>query len=378
MLKDLPRIPEDPITRSRYRGCLLGGAVGDALGAPVEFMSGDEIHRTFGDGGIRDYAPAFGKTSAITDDTQMTLFTAEGLLRAFVRGRMKGITTLPGVTAHAYLRWLRTQGREAHLDVEVGMDGWLITHRELFDTRAPGNTCLSALESMKSFGSRATNDSKGCGGVMRVAPAGMCRATWLADSADDNVLIEESFALGVDLAAITHGHPTGQLTAGFLASVIALLLRGRPLDEAIAKSQIPLSMRPDHEETLKAVNRAQDLADESPGSPETLTRLGEGWIAEEALAMSIYCALSAEDFESGVVLAVNHGGDSDSTGAITGNILGAAMGVEAIPGRWLRDLELADVISAVADDLAVFPDWDIGEYISSKESDFYWERYPGW
>ena len=73
---------ELPSLTSRCRGCLLGGAVGDALGAPVEFMRHSQIVARFGPGGVRDFAPAYGRTGAITDDTQMSLFTAEGLLRA--------------------------------------------------------------------------------------------------------------------------------------------------------------------------------------------------------------------------------------------------------------------------------------------------------
>lgn len=71
------RISPDAI-RDRYQGCLLGGAVGDALGAPLEFMRRSEILQAFGPKGITDLVPAYGKLGAITDDTQMTLFTAEG------------------------------------------------------------------------------------------------------------------------------------------------------------------------------------------------------------------------------------------------------------------------------------------------------------
>jgi ADP-ribosyl-[dinitrogen reductase] hydrolase len=80
----LPRIPSDASLRGRFSGCLLGGAVGDAPGAPVEFLDLDQIVRTYGEEGIRDYAPAYGKLGAITDDTQMTLFTAEAMLSAHV------------------------------------------------------------------------------------------------------------------------------------------------------------------------------------------------------------------------------------------------------------------------------------------------------
>jgi len=94
------------MTLQRFRGCLLGGAVGDALGAPVEFMSRAEIRARFGESGIGSCEAAYGRRRAITDDTRMTLFTAEGLPRAWVRGASKGITTCSGVTAGAYLRAL--------------------------------------------------------------------------------------------------------------------------------------------------------------------------------------------------------------------------------------------------------------------------------
>ena len=77
------------------------------------------------------------------------------------------------------------------------------------------------------------------------------------------------------------------------------------------------------------------------------------------------------------MLAVNHSGDSYSTRAITGNPLGAVYGVESIPPRWLSSLEMCDVIKAMADDLATFPEWDVGEYVDSPECRFYWNRYPG-
>ncbi len=157
--------------RSRFKGCLLGGAVGDALGAPVEFMTRSEILRRFGPNGITDYAPAYGGIGTITDDTQMTLFTAEGLIRAYVRWCDRGISSTSGVVASAYQRWLLTQSEPPMHDIQS--DGWLFGQRELHHRRAPGITCLAALRSMKSLGEAARNDSKGCGGVMRVAPVGL-------------------------------------------------------------------------------------------------------------------------------------------------------------------------------------------------------------
>jgi ADP-ribosylglycohydrolase len=79
--------------------------------------------------------------------------------------------------------------------------------------------------------------------------------------------------------------------------------------------------------------------------------LGEGWVAEEAIAVATYCALTAADFRSGVLLAVNHGGDSDSTGAICGNLLGAQLGAGAIDADLLDGLEGREAIIQIADDL---------------------------
>src|SRR6266516_3671417 len=132
-----------------------------------------------------------------------------------------------------------------------------------------------------------------------------------------------------------------------------------------------------HEETLAAVEMAEALAASGMPSNTAIERLGGGWVAEEALAISIYCALVAADVREGVILAVNHDGDSDSTGAIAGNLLGAMHGVNAIPAEWLESLELRSVITEVAEDLFSFPDWQIGEYSDNRElNDRIWEKYP--
>lgn len=333
---------------ARFRGCLLGGACGDALGAPVEFMARSEILQGFGPDGITTFAPAFGRRGGITDDTQMTLFTAEGLLRGAAsgdRGRNHHAELLRSV-AQAYLRWLRTQGEMnlEGLDEEL-VDGLAILP-ELNARRGPGRTCLSALHAMRVLGAPARNDSKGCGGVMRMAPAGLFaagRAVSMTPAA--------TFRLGCDLAALTHGHPSGALPAGALAVLVRGLVRGESLDDALQATKGCLRRAPRHEETLSAILRAEDLA-ASGEPPETaIAMLGGGWVAEEALAIALYCALTARDFGDGVWIAVNHDGDSDSTGAIAGNILGALWGEGAIPKDWLAELEAREVITAMAEEL---------------------------
>ena len=332
----------------RFAGCLLGGAAGDALGAPVEFLSLAEIRRHFGAAGITAYAPYTGRLGAVTDDTQMTLWTVEGLLRARARGSRDGGGAVVKAVHRAYLRWLQTQ-RERSADPSFADatrpqdNGWLITVPALRSRRGPGNTCLSSLISDR-VGSveHPINNSKGCGGIMRVAPVGLLY--------DDAAV---AFRVGCDTAAITHGHPSGYLSAGCQAAIIAHLRAGAPLDEAVQASTAMLAGWAGHQECLDIVTRAVALADSGRApSGEAVESLGEGWTGEEALAISVYCALAAQgDFARGVILAVNHGGDSDSTGAICGNLLGAALGAGAIPVAWLADLELHEELEVLARDL---------------------------
>jgi len=351
------------------RGCLLGGAVGDALGAAVEFMSWSQIASRFGAAGIKDFAPAYGRLGAITDDTQMTLWTAEGVLRGIVRSNERGVGGPMSVLPRSYLRWLYTQdgalpaGLQGTEDV-IGSDkvpaGWLFGVKELHNRRAPGNTCLSALrEPRAELWERAENDSKGCGGVMRVAPIALV----------EHHVPEDQFALGCQSAAITHGHATGILASGALVWLLLQLRGGLTLEAAVLETMRRLSREPEHDETTTALDRALSLA-RSPHtpSPASVESLGGGWVAEEALAIGLYAALVAkDDFARGVRLAVNHSGDSDSTGSIAGQILGIQLGPDAIPAQWLDTLELREVIEQVADDLAAgveaIPD--------------VWERYPG-
>lgn len=367
------KIHGGPSRSDRIAGCLLGGAVGDALGAPIEFLRLSEIRERFGPEGLTDYAPAYGKIGAITDDTQMTLFTAEGLLRAMCRGLTKGICDGPTVFYFAYLRWLKTQGYDSksesfryatedlpRLDPEgTYPNGWLSTVRGLRSRRGPGNTCLAALRSGR-FGRvgdfEPINSSKGCGGVMRAAPAGM-----VADSAT------RAFELGCQTAAITHGHPTGWLAAGAQAAIVYELLRGLTPRESVDVALGLLGDEPRSGECRDALAAAVALAGRGAPSAENLTTLGAGWIAEEALAIGVYAALACKTYEEGVLLAVNHGGDSDSTGSIAGNILGAALGRQAIPETWLDRLELRDVIETISADLVK----------GFEETDEWWRKYPG-
>ncbi len=338
-----------------YTGCLLGGAIGDALGAPIEFHGLDEIRSEFGKNGVTDYVEFNNGKGKFTDDTQMTLFTAEAFLRAYHRLVLRGIGGIPDEIAYgSYLRWLKTQGLEPRKEtsdtIYFDTKGWLMKQKILYEDRAPGKTTINALfNGIKGTIDKPINDSKGCGTVMRIAPVGLMLE-------GNNKL---AFQTGCKIAAMTHGHPTGYLSAGFLASVISDLAVGKKLLKAIENAKELLISWKNNDETMTAVNRAVDLfynvkTNNSPVSAELIELLGSGWIAEEALSISLFASLIFEnDFKNGIIFAVNHSGDSDSTGAITGNILGLINGEEKIPQKWITNLIGNEIVKQVGEDLYI-------------------------
>lgn len=323
---------------NKYQGCLLGLAIGDALGAPVEFLRLQEIRKWYGKDGIADFHGWRGfKPGSYTDDTQMSLATAIGCIRAYQKWRERGIYDSTSVVYQCYLEWLESQN-----DPE--------------QRRGPGRTCLCALQSGKMGTIKEKiNNSKGCGGVMRTTtPAG------LAFSSD------RAFQEGAEYAAITHGHPSGYLTAGFLSGMISYIIEGKTLAEAIDLYIGQLTHYDGHSETLEKIELAQKLSVSQKLPEESIQAIGEGWVGEEALAISLYCSLKFSDnFKSGTLAAVNHSGDSDSTGSITGAILGTLLGVELIPRPWIQKVEGSDRIKKIANDMySIFKD---GKDLSFEE-----------
>ncbi|HEY0399735.1 MAG TPA: ADP-ribosylglycohydrolase family protein, partial [Acidimicrobiia bacterium] len=310
------------------------------------------IRRRYGPAGLVDFPTGAGR---ITDDTQMTLFTAEGLMRARRRFDVRRIDHATDQLWSAYRRWLVTQGEGKDGD-DGGDDGGgrdgggsdggggdggrgLVEEPVLRHRRAPGHTCLSALVGNEpGFVDLPVNNSKGCGGVMRVAPVGL--------------VAQRPSGLGIASAALTHGHPSGYLAAGATADIIGRLRAGERLRPAAEAAMEALAAWDGHEETTAALRGALSLAESDPvPTPEAVARLGEGWVAEEALAIAVYCALTGDTFDAAVRAAVNHSGDSDSTGAVTGNLLGAAGGRSVVPGDWIAALAERAVVERVAEEL---------------------------
>jgi ADP-ribosylglycohydrolase len=322
-------------------GCLLGGALGDALGYPIEFLSASQIGQT-ADGPPAQLTRAKSGQALFSDDTQMTLFTAEGWLR----GR-NSRDPLPAI-AKALLDWFATQLSDG--EPEAGAAG-LVAERELHSRRAPGNTCMSALGHLARNPSALPtvhappNDSKGCGAVMRVAPLGLA-----APSRD------VAFALARDSGVLTHGHPSGYLSAACFAALIWGVARGESLSVALDAANPLLARERDHDELTEIVTRARLIAERGPPGLTAIESLGGGWVGEEALAIALLCALTCETthphgIERALWRAAAHSGDSDSTASIAGNLLGAQLGAARLPPAWLAHLELRALIERIAAEL---------------------------
>lgn len=348
-----------PSPKSRIHGCLLGGALGDSLGYAVEFDSVTAIRSRFGADGLRDFTALDGGTH-FSDDTQMTLYTVDGLVEALEWANSGVGADANACVWLAYLRWLDTQGVPAPEHAPRPHPRWIDRQPVLRHRRAPGNACLSGLATgeMGTVFRPVNPDSKGCGTVMRSAPFGLI----------PHIPADSVYKLSADAASLTHGHPSARQSAAVFSLLIHSLVEGQGLLDAAEAAAAHVRSDPDAVPELRErLDAALHLAGGSAGTvlgPEDLVReLGEGWVAEEALAVGLYAVLATaaggtgqarppvEHFKEAIALAINHIGDSDSTGSIAGNILGAYYGEECLPPDWLEALEAPEVIRGMADQL---------------------------
>lgn len=344
--------------KDKVRGSLVGGAIGDALGYPVEFIYTYEgIQRRYGKQGItrldtsqwwEEEAGWSGK-AVVSDDTQMTLFTANGLLNA---ANAVGTPNWLCSISKAYVEWYLTQ---VGCELTSHHDCWIYEIPELHKRRAPGLTCMDSIYALYT-GRTPSNNSKGCGGVMRVAPISLFAAV------NGRMAIEEAMRLSASASKITHQHPLGFLPSALESFVIYRLLECKSSSPADFKGYIAegyetlRALCPEHESYIRELktltDKAVTLTENDAPDYVNVTDIGGGWTAEETLAIAIYCVMKYYgDFEKAVVAAVNHGGDSDSTGAVLGNILGAVVGYNAIPRHFKDSVELHDIVLQMADDL---------------------------
>lgn len=344
--------------QNKCRGSLIGGAIGDAFGYPVEFVNSfEEIKAKYGEEGITAYDTSYTwldekfDKALFSDDTQMTLYTAEGLLEAERSGR-----PIVATICNAYLAWF---GRQVGKKVKISYDSELSKIDELNQRRAPGNTCLSALLSIYN-GKDPMNSSKGCGGIMRVAPIGLYGAIhgWSLD---------ETAKLAGEVAELTHLHPLSTYPSAALAVIVQIcVLADEKVDGNRFKSIVEKSLEivsrvygndaPAMEDFQKPIRKALRLEDNLLRDWEIIENgLGGGWVAEETLAIAVFSVIRhINDFNACMICAVNHGGDSDSTGAVAGNIIGAILGYSAIPAKFTKSLQLKNLIVSMADNLGGF------------------------
>lgn len=335
----------------KFRGSLLAGACGDALGYPIEFKSIDSIRR-YGKNGIEDMILKDGK-GTISDDTQMSIYTAQGLIHGFEKkcdyaGMIQEIHK-------SYYRWYLAQNdylsnqMKALYPIREIMDDDLLKEGKnlaLRARRAPGNTCLSGLNSgILATTEKKINDSKGCGGIMRIAPISV--VFWKEP--------ETAFQYAVDASALTHGHELGYLSSGALAMILCYIYQDKSLMESIELTVNYLKENYKNTELIRVIEDAVGVAEKQLVDENAFALLGQGWVAEETLAIALWaCLMYPTDMKKALLASVNHSGDSDSTGAVCGYIMGALLGENEIPKEWIDTLELHELIAEQTEKLATF------------------------
>lgn len=338
--------PEPSVSNmpDRLQGAVLLGALADAYGYIVEFESAEQIARR------RDHGFGFlnpqswfyeGIGHVASDDTQMTLFTVEACVTA-LRSDLPLEAALAPACREAYLAWYFSQSGR-------GFKGSsLATHRKMRFRRAPGGTCLQAL-AVGGQGTRSLpiNNSKGCGGVMRVAPIAFL----------PEVSAEEVWHLACDSAALTHGNVLGWSAAGALAVLLKKIAEGYDVEEAARMTREFISPRPGGYELAACFSKAIALSGKTVIMTEEIEALGGGWVAEEAVSIGLAAALMKAPIPAMIEAAAHHSGDSDSTASICGQILGASVGLQALEkdpfmADRIQRLDLREPAQAVLSDIA--------------------------
>lgn len=319
--------------KDRFLGCILGGAVGDAFGYPLEFLSNEDIQNKYGTNGLSNPIEENG-FYRISDDTQMTMFTIEGILLN------KNQDDIVNDMYKSYLRWFNTQFGPNAIDEEIANIGDLHKISALYEMRNPGHACIDSLRSGRCGTiDEPVNLSKGSGALMRTSPIGLCFA--------------EPFDIARKCAALTHGHEYAHITSGFLAELIHNLAIGCQIEIAIRKAKNKTLEYYNFDDSLnRYISTFSSINYPFKNSTLPVFLIGDGWTSEEALSISCYAALRFRDnFREAIIYSANHSGDSDTTASITGSILGTYLGVKAIPDEWINKLEFKDILIELADRL---------------------------
>jgi ADP-ribosylglycohydrolase len=306
------------VSKEYFRGCLLGGATADAKG----------------------FGEKEGGRDLISDNTQLTSFTLDGLVWADNRAISRGVYAYIPCLFYSYQKWYYTQtGGLADKSYDFILQGEILDWEELFTRRGSGETSLIALEGSigNKFGTikNRINNSKGCGSVNRVAPIGMY--FWKNE--------EMSFRIGAESAALTHGHIDAILASGFYAAFIANIISGSEILEAAVSAQHRMKEHPGHENCSALIDKAVDLGTGGKPVMKCMEDIGEGNTADEAIALAVLlCLRFTNDFVGAVKAATTFHGNTHSIPPLVGNALGAYLGLSAVPQRWINKIELYDLI----------------------------------
>lgn len=310
-------------------GCLLGGALGDALGYPVEFEKVSQMSQD------HDFDKIVGKL-IVSDDTQMTLFTANALL---LDGNLR-INTW-----NCYQDWLETQFKQGKSELSHRPISWLMEYPEMYASREPGRTCLMTLmRGIPRDLNEPINQSKGCGALMRVAPLAFIDR-------------EDLYLVAIENSALTHGHQMSHIASAALVSLLRYISEGETLCDSVSLMRQDIKRIFMDSLEVKVfddlLQQAIFAGEKDFDDMEIISRLGEGWVAEETLAIALYCSLKySNDLKKALRVAVLHDGDSDSTGSVTGQILGTLLGAKKLPQEEIKRLDLLEPLMKMIERLS--------------------------
>ncbi len=333
-----------------FRGCLLGLAVGDAMGYTVDTKSLEEIRTDYGPNGLLGYDLVNGYAD-VTSYTQLAAFSANGLLLGLTRGQLRGVMAPPvRYIALAVREWSRSQ----HYCEQEKNHCWLSTVPELKRRRCMDTWMLSTL-SREPLGSPESpvNRSGHPAALTEVVPIALL-------ARDLNLSKQELARLSAEAVALTHSDPEAFLSAAALYYAMEQLLSDAVTDpQTLVRTTldaVQLQFGREYGQTAKLWELAQMAItlsqSESISQMDAMERLGCR-TAPEVLAGVLYaCITCRRDFDAAMITAVNHSGRSAAVGAITGAVLGALLGESALPEFYLESLEITEVLLELADDLA--------------------------
>lgn len=301
--------------KDRLRGCLIGLAVGDALGAAVEFRAPGTFPQitTYRDGGPHNLAKG-----EWTDDTSMALALADSLKHGWNLNDQ----------AERYCQWLE--------EGKYSVNGWC------FDIGATTRQALERFMECKDATKSGLTDpgASGNGGIMRIAPVAMYCATRYLTLPECTA----AYQLGAESSAVTHASEMCKSAAGYMTVVLVDLIQGKSREEAL-KYRPELTLHHAIDEVAKGSYRHKNppsLKEWWPdGKPDFIQ--GSGFVVR-SLEAALWAFWDAQDFKEAVLKAVNLGEDSDTTGAITGQFAGAFWGESGIPADWRQGLARMDMI----------------------------------